>query len=69
MVNVDGKKVEMKDCFTAVSEDCMKANAVIIANMQAIVDLLPNLNVEGLVQSMLLKKNEMHMVMPCITWF
>mmetsp|Transcript_15971 Transcript_15971/g.28964 ORF Transcript_15971/g.28964 Transcript_15971/m.28964 type:complete len:363 (-) Transcript_15971:174-1262(-) len=56
------KLVEMKDYLTAVSEGRMKANAVIIANMQAIVNLLPNLNVEELVRSMLVKNNDMHMV-------
>jgi 26S proteasome regulatory subunit N8 len=30
--------------------------------MQAIVNLLPNLNVEELVRSMLVKNNDMHMV-------
>jgi len=56
------KLVEMKDYLTAVSEGRMKANAEIIANMQAIVNLLPNLNVEELVRSMLVKNNDMHMV-------
>ena len=53
---------EMKDYLTAVAEGRMKANAEIIANMQAIVNLLPNLNVEELVRSMLVKNNDMHMV-------
>ncbi|KAL7473025.1 hypothetical protein ACHAXS_013398 [Conticribra weissflogii] len=56
------KLVEMKDYLTAVSEGRMKANSDIIANMQAIVNLLPNLNVEELVRSMLVKNNDMHMV-------
>ena len=56
------KLVEMKDYLTAVSEGRMKANPEIIANMQAIVNLLPNLNVEELVRSMLVKNNDMHMV-------
>lgn len=56
------KLVEMKDYLTAVSEGRMKPNAEIIANMQAIVNLLPNLNVEELVRSMLVKNNDMHMV-------
>jgi len=56
------KLVEMKDYLTAVSEGRMKANSEIIANMQAIVNLLPNLNVEELVRSMLVKNNDMHMV-------
>ena len=56
------KLVEMKDYLTAVSEGKMKPNSEIIANMQAIVNLLPNLNVEELVRSMLVKNNDMHMV-------
>ena len=56
------KLVEIKDYLTAVSEGRMKANSEIIANMQAIVNLLPNLNVEELVRSMLVKNNDMHMV-------
>ena len=56
------KLVEMKDYLTAVSEGKMKANPEIIANMQAIVNLLPNLNVEELVRSMLVKNNDMYMV-------
>lgn len=56
------KLVEMKDYLTAVSEGRMKPNSEIIANMQSIVNLLPNLNVEELVRSMLVKNNDMHMV-------
>eukprot|EP00984_Skeletonema_dohrnii_P025296 scaffold14416_cov86-Skeletonema_dohrnii-CCMP3373.AAC.2 len=56
------KLVEMKDYLTAVSNGTMKPNSEIIANMQAIVNLLPNLNVEELVRSMLVKNNDMHMV-------
>lgn len=56
------KLVEMKDYLTHVSEGTMKPNSEIIANMQAIVNLLPNLNVEELVRSMLVKNNDMHMV-------
>ena len=40
----------------------MKPNSEIIANMQAIVNLLPNLNVDELVRSMLVKNNDMYMV-------
>ena len=56
------KLVEMKDYLTAVSEGRMKPNPEIIANMQAIVNLLPNLNVDELVRSMLVKNNDMQMV-------
>ena len=56
------KLVEMKDYLTLVSEGRMKPNSEIIANMQAIVNLLPNLNVDELVRSMLVKNNDMYMV-------
>lgn len=56
------KLVEMKDYLEAVVEGRMKVNQEIVANMQAILNLLPNLNVEELVRSMLVKTNDMHMV-------
>lgn len=56
------KLVEMKDYLEAVTMGKMKPNQEIIANMQAILNLLPNLNVEELVRSMLVKTNDMHMV-------
>uniref|UniRef100_A0A7S2W4W8 MPN domain-containing protein n=1 Tax=Eucampia antarctica TaxID=49252 RepID=A0A7S2W4W8_9STRA len=56
------KLVEMKDYLNAVVEGKMKVNQDIIANMQSIFNLLPNLNVEELVRSMLVKTNDMHMV-------
>ena len=40
----------------------MKANQDIVANMQTILNLLPNLNVDELVRAMLVKTNDMHMV-------
>mmetsp|Transcript_653 Transcript_653/g.841 ORF Transcript_653/g.841 Transcript_653/m.841 type:complete len:369 (-) Transcript_653:212-1318(-) len=56
------KLVEMKDYLEAVATGSMKPNQEIIANMQAILNLLPNLNVDELVRSMLVKTNDMHMV-------
>lgn len=56
------KLVEMKDYLNAVVEGKMKVNQDIIANMQTIFNLLPNLNVEELVKSMMVKTNDMHMV-------
>jgi len=56
------KLVEMKDYLQLASTGKMKPNPEIIANMQAIVNLLPNLNVDELVRSMLVKNNDMHMV-------
>ena len=40
----------------------LKPNQEIIANMQTILNLLLNLNVEELVKSVLVKTNDMHMV-------
>lgn len=60
--NLTEKLVEMKDYLGNVANGKMKPNPEIIANMQAIVNLLPNLNVEELVRSMLIKNNDMHMV-------
>lgn len=56
------KLVEMKDYLEAVVEGRMKVNQDIVANMQTILNLLPNLNVEELVRAMLVKTNDMHMV-------
>jgi len=56
------KLVEMKDYLEAVAEGRMEVNQDIVANMQTILNLLPNLNVDELVKSMLIKTNDMHMV-------
>ena len=56
------KLVDMKDYLTLASKGKIKPNPEIVANMQAIVNLLPNLNVDELVRSMLVKNNDMHMV-------
>merc|ERR1712228_213987 len=56
------KLVEMKDYLEAVVDGRMKVNQEIVSNMQSIFNLLPNLNVDELVKSMLIKTNDMHMV-------
>lgn len=56
------KLVEMKDYLEAVLRGDMKINQDIVANMQTILNLLPNLNVEELVKAMLVKTNDLHMV-------
>merc|ERR1712157_212382 len=57
------KLVEMKDYLQGiVSGKIKKVNQDIIANMQTILNLLPNLNVEELVRAILVKTNDMHMV-------
>lgn len=57
------KLVEIKDYLEAVADGrIQKVNQEIIANIQTIINLLPNLNVEELVQSVFTKTNDMHMV-------
>lgn len=56
------KLVEMKDYLQACADGRMKVNQDVIANMQTILNLLPNLNVDELVRAMLVKTNDMHMV-------
>jgi 26S proteasome regulatory subunit N8 len=51
------KLVEMKDYL----ENCENPNQNIVANMQTILNLLPNLNTDELVRAMLIKTNDMHM--------
>merc|ERR1719287_199686 len=50
------KLVEIKDYLEAVADNrIQKVNQEIIANIQTIINLLPNLNVEELVQSVFTK--------------
>jgi 26S proteasome regulatory subunit N8 len=42
-------------------ENCDSPNQDIVANMQTILNLLPNLNTDELVRAMLVKTNDMHM--------
>lgn len=53
---------DMKIYLTNVLAKKLPVNHQIIYNMQTIFNLLPNLNVEKLVKSMLIKTNDMHMV-------
>jgi 26S proteasome regulatory subunit N8 len=54
---------EMKDYLDKVSVGTLPMNHQIIANIQNILNLLPNLNVEELVNSLLMKTNDMHLVL------
>lgn len=54
---------QMKDYLTLVIEKKTPVNKTIIHNIQNILNLLPNLNVEELARSMLVKTNDMHLVM------
>jgi len=55
------KLVEMKDYLESCIAGEKQVNQDIVANMQTILNLLPNLNTEELVRSMLVKTNDMHM--------
>jgi 26S proteasome regulatory subunit N8 len=57
------KLVECKDYLEACVRLDQKVNPEIIANLQTILNLLPNLNTEDMVRSMLIKTNDMHMAM------
>lgn len=54
--------VEIKSYLENVLDNKLPVNHQILYNMQGIFNLLPNLNVGKLVQSMLVKTNDMHMV-------
>jgi 26S proteasome regulatory subunit N8 len=55
------KLVECKDYVEACVRGSQKVNPEIVANLQTIINLLPNLNTEEMVRSMLIKTNDMHM--------
>lgn len=54
--------LEMKNYLEECAAGEKKVNHDILANAQTILNLLPNLNVEELVRSMLIKTNDMYMV-------
>ena len=56
------KLVEMKDYLESVTKGKKRINQEIVANMQKMLNLLPNLNVDELVTAMLMKTNDLHMV-------
>lgn len=57
------KLVECKDYLEECVRGEKKVNEEIVANMQTILNLLPNLNTEDLVRSLLVKTNDMYMSM------
>lgn len=66
MVALAGLKTrleEIKSYLSAVLEKKLPPSPEIIYNIQVVINLLPNLNVEELVQSMYVKTNDMFMVM------
>merc|ERR1712038_1497363 len=62
LASLTDKLSEMKSYLEAASSGKIQPNQEIIANMQSILNLLPNLNVEELVKAMLIKTNDLHMV-------
>ncbi len=63
LATLTSKLVEMKDYLQDVVDGKIKkVNQEIIANMQTVLNLLPNLNVEELVRAVLVKTNDLHMV-------
>jgi 26S proteasome regulatory subunit N8 len=55
------KLVECKEYLEACARGSQKVNPEIVANLQTIINLLPNLNTEEMVRSMLIKTNDMQM--------
>jgi 26S proteasome regulatory subunit N8 len=55
------KLLECKDYLEAVAAGKHKGSPEIVANLQTIWSLLPNLNHDELVRSMIVKTNDMHM--------
>lgn len=54
--------LDMKSYLENVLAGKLPANNQIVYNMQTVFNLLPNLNVEELVRSLLIKTNDMHLV-------
>lgn len=56
---------KLKECQTYLEAcargEITKVNPVIIANLQTVLNLLPNLNTEDMVRSLIVKTNDMHM--------
>jgi 26S proteasome regulatory subunit N8 len=62
LASLKDKLSEMKDYLEHIVGGRIKPNQEIIANMQGILNLLPNLNVDEMVRALLVKTNDMHMV-------
>ena len=59
---------EMKAYLEAVVAEKIPANNQILYNCQAIFNLMPNLNQDALVESMLVKTNDYHLAVYCALW-
>mmetsp|Transcript_37944 Transcript_37944/g.55646 ORF Transcript_37944/g.55646 Transcript_37944/m.55646 type:complete len:343 (+) Transcript_37944:26-1054(+) len=62
LVGLKEKLEEMRTYLQNVLDGRLPVNNQIVYNMQTIFNLLPNLNVEELVRSLLVKTNDMHLV-------
>jgi 26S proteasome regulatory subunit N8 len=58
-----GRLAEIREYLVQVVEGRMPPNPQIAYNLQDILNLLPNLNVDELVRSMLVKTNDMYLAM------
>eukprot|EP00596_Hydrurales_sp_CCMP1899_P004557 CAMPEP_0119042576 /NCGR_PEP_ID=MMETSP1177-20130426/15994_1 /TAXON_ID=2985 /ORGANISM="Ochromonas sp, Strain CCMP1899" /LENGTH=248 /DNA_ID=CAMNT_0007009479 /DNA_START=381 /DNA_END=1127 /DNA_ORIENTATION=+ len=63
LTGLAGRLVEIRDYLEKVIEGKVPINNQITYNLQNIFNLLPNLNVDELVKSMVVKTNDMHLVM------
>lgn len=63
LTGLAGRLVEIRDYLEKVIEGVVPINNQITYNLQNIFNLLPNLNVDELVKSMVVKTNDMHLVM------
>jgi 26S proteasome regulatory subunit N8 len=58
-----GKLLEIQKYLTHVVEGRIPLNHNILYNLQNILNYIPNLNIEELVRAMLVKTNDLHLVM------
>jgi len=62
LTSLQERLVEMRKYLDNVLAGKLPVNNQILYNMQAILNLLPNLNVDELVRAMMMKTNDMHLV-------
>lgn len=63
LTGLASKLVEIRDYLEKVIDGRIPINNQITYNLQNIFNLLPNLNVDELIKSMVVKTNDMHLVM------
>lgn len=61
LATLQEKLVECKDYLESCARGDVNVNADIVANLQTILSLLPNLNTAELVNAMMVQTNDMHM--------